>query len=412
MEPYILPLDSKLLQKSTLGKLSRTKIREAFEKQAYHAHQKLNDEAMAKYRADTFERPTNGTEECIFKAFQNAFDIPLHELGVNADLFEMGITSIDLIKVKQMLQIELNIEDIPILTVMTNPSIRTLAEALQSLQKPHEYNPMVVLQKRGSKIPLWLVHPGTGEVLAYMYLASHFTDRPIYGLRARGLQKGEPYFASIPEIVNVYHQKIKWVQPQGPYAIAGYSFGSIVAFEMAKLFNSHGEEVKFLGAFDMSPGVTFPVPDRANCLLIFAFPIGLLTEEQSLIISSKLQSLSPDEQFRQTMDLASKQRMAELDQNLEKLKEWGDLVFSLLRLAVHYAPIGTVASIDVFCATPPDVWGMNKESWKKEHLEKWADFSAEPRYHNVEGVHHTIVDSEYAFTFQRTLKAALAARGI
>src|SRR5207248_365438 len=125
-----------------------------------------------------------------------------------------------------------------------------LATCLDLLKRSNiKYNPIVQLQRNGPKTPLFVIHPGVGEVLIFMNLARHITDRRVYALRARGFD-GEPFFESIPEMVATYLNSIKCVQPSGPYAFLGYSFGSILAFEIAKILESQGEEVKFLGCLD------------------------------------------------------------------------------------------------------------------------------------------------------------------
>src|SRR6202012_2412001 len=43
---------------------------------------------------------------------------------------------------------------------------------------------------------------------------------------------------------------IRQQNPTGPYALAGYSFGGIIAFEMAKQLEDMGLEVKMLAMFD------------------------------------------------------------------------------------------------------------------------------------------------------------------
>lgn len=81
-----------------------------------------------------------------------------------------------------------------------------------------------------------------------MNLARHIDDRPVYALRARGFD-GEPFFKDIDEMIESYHTAIKKTQPKGPYALAGYSFGSILTWEIAKRMTAEGDEVKFLGTF-------------------------------------------------------------------------------------------------------------------------------------------------------------------
>ena len=40
------------------------------------------------------------------------------------------------------------------------------------------------------------------------------------------------------------------MQPQGPYRLVGYSFGGIVAFEVAQQITAQGDRVSLLGFFD------------------------------------------------------------------------------------------------------------------------------------------------------------------
>ena len=47
-------------------------------------------------------------------------------------------------------------------------------------------------------------------------------------------------------------QSITQEQPEGPYRIAGYSFGACVAFEMASQLQAQGRPVEYLFLFDGS----------------------------------------------------------------------------------------------------------------------------------------------------------------
>lgn len=85
-----------------------------------------------------------------------------------------------------------------------------------------------------------------------MNISRHFPDRPIYALRARGFD-GEEFFRSMDEMIDCYHQAIKRRQPEGPYALAGYSFGSILAFEITKIMERDGDQVRFLATIDQPP---------------------------------------------------------------------------------------------------------------------------------------------------------------
>ena len=70
VRPYVLPLDSSLLQKSTLGKLSRAKTRMAFEAGKHRRCEQANDEIIKAYKASHVTQPKNGVELTLLEVFE------------------------------------------------------------------------------------------------------------------------------------------------------------------------------------------------------------------------------------------------------------------------------------------------------------------------------------------------------
>ncbi|HKH45402.1 MAG TPA: non-ribosomal peptide synthase/polyketide synthase [Thermoanaerobaculia bacterium] len=123
------------------------------------------------------------------------------------------------------------------------------------------WSPLVPIQPLGTRTPLFCVHALGGEVLFYYRLARELgTDQPVYGLQARPLDgQAQAPQATIEEMAAEYLQAVRSVQPAGPYLLAGYSFGGIVAFEMARQLTDSGEEVALLALLDQGA----PVGDEA-----------------------------------------------------------------------------------------------------------------------------------------------------
>jgi amino acid adenylation domain-containing protein len=98
--------------------------------------------------------------------------------------------------------------------------------------------------------PLFLVHPIGGDVHCYMSLAQGLGDRcPIYGLQDPVWTDG--YKAtSVEEIASSYLALIRKIQPSGPYSLAGWSFGGVVAFEMAQQLRLVNEQIQLLALID------------------------------------------------------------------------------------------------------------------------------------------------------------------
>ena len=417
VKPYcIIPLEAHLLLKSSLGKLSRAKIRTAFENGAYARYQQQNDDILRQYRSALREDPSNDTEARILALFAELFDLPENEIGVNTSLFEMGVSSIEIIKLKTRIQLDLKLEvEIPVITMMVNPTIRGLAAALKKLQEPKTYSPVVTLQAGGTKTPLWLVHPGVGEVLVFLNLAKYIVNRPVYALRARGFDEGETFFNDIPEVITTYHAAIKANQPSGPYAIAGYSYGAMIAFETTKMLESKGDKVQFLGAFNLPPHIKFRMRqlDWVEVVLNLSYFLDLVGEAYAHEISPQMHQLSHEAVLDFIISKAPPTRMAEMALDKQKLTNWADLAYRMQAIAQHYDPSGMVASMDVFYAIPLSAVAKSKQQWLEEHLSKWSEFVATPpRFHDVDGAHYTMISPTHVFTFQKTLRAALQERGL
>lgn len=201
------------MQKTTFGKISRAKIKTAFEHGDYAMHQRVDYESIKLYkerRSLSRAEPSYGLERLLVRELCEVLDLDAEDIDTERPIFSIGVTSVDLIKLKRNIEKQLSpARDIPMLALLTNPTIRALAKTIQKSDRPIEYNPVVRMQTQGIKTPLWLVHPGVGEVLVFINLAKHITDRSVYTLRARGIDAGETSFESIQEAVMTYHAAIK-----------------------------------------------------------------------------------------------------------------------------------------------------------------------------------------------------------
>lgn len=415
--PYVLPLDKSLLQKSTLGKLPRSKIRASFEQGIYKAYQDVNDECIKAFSASVCLPPSNETERLLLREFQEAIPPSVHGIGVETPIFNMGVSSIELISLKRRIEVALSISNIPIITLMSNPTVRSLACALQELNAPKRYDPVVTLQASGDKTPFWLFHPGVGEILVFLGLAGYLPDRPVHALRARGFNPSERPFSCIDEAVTTYHTAIKATQPIGPYALAGYSYGAMLAFETAKRLEATGDNVRFLGSFNLPPHIKTRMRQLhwTECLMHLSYFLALITEARSreLAAPAGLGTASREDALSAIIAEADPERLESLDLTPSQLARWADLAFALQSMAVDYDPSGVVPCLDIFYCTPLAVVASSRKQWLDEHLSHWAEFCKEtPRFHEVEGEHYTMIGPQFVLGFQKTLRNALAERGL
>lgn len=152
--PYVLPLDYLLLPKSTLGKFSRAKMQKALRNGDFDQYRESNDAIIRNYHASNYMPPSNEMERILLNAFADNVEFFEARFGVETPIFEMGVTSIHLIRLKRDIERCLSIDDIPIVKMMAHPTVRSLAGALHDTHGHKEYNPVVKLQLNGSRTPL------------------------------------------------------------------------------------------------------------------------------------------------------------------------------------------------------------------------------------------------------------------
>ena len=110
---------------------------------------------------------------------------------------------------------------------------------------------LVLLRAGGAKPPLFLIHGVDGTLRPFHDLVRHLEpDQPIYGVLSQALLGESVAFMSIEELAAYYIKTVQAVHPSGPYHFLGYSFGGLVAFEMAQQLRNRGELVGMLGLLD------------------------------------------------------------------------------------------------------------------------------------------------------------------
>lgn len=110
--------------------------------------------------------------------------------------------------------------------------------------RPTRERNLVAIQSRGSRPPLFCIHPSGSDILCYTELGRELGKvQPVYGLRATGLRGVERPLATVPEMADRYIEEMRTVQPKGPYRLLGWSMGGAVALEVAQRLRRHGQAV-------------------------------------------------------------------------------------------------------------------------------------------------------------------------
>jgi thioesterase domain-containing protein len=126
----------------------------------------------------------------------------------------------------------------------------------------------ITLLREGGTEAVYFVHDLSGDALSYRTLVGLLTPE----VRAVGVQMPEGRAASSLEALAAEHVKaIRAVQPRGPYRFVGWSFGGILAHEIAGQLFDQGERIAWVGmidAFPMDAGMEHTAADDVALLLL------------------------------------------------------------------------------------------------------------------------------------------------
>ncbi len=171
-------------------------------------------------------------------------------VSIDDNFFELGGHSMIAVQVMTRLEKQTG-ERLPLSTLFEYPTVRKMARLLHHDAEPVSWNSLVPIKPNGTRQPLYIVHGAGLNVLLFNAVANNLhPDQPVYGLQARGLNGVDEPFRSITEMAEAYVTEIVAHNPTGPYLLSGFSFGGIVAYEMARQLQGQGRHVSLIALFD------------------------------------------------------------------------------------------------------------------------------------------------------------------
>ncbi|MFC9253530.1 beta-ketoacyl synthase N-terminal-like domain-containing protein [Amycolatopsis thailandensis] len=199
------------------------------------------------------------------------------EVPPDADYFELGGTSVLALQVLADIRRELGVR-LRLRDIYAHRTLRDLAGfmAASAGHDPAATGRLVPIRAGGEHPPLFCPHPSGGGVQPYFELARALpAGYPVIGVPAVGLDDGLEPDPTVEAMATRYVGELRQVQPTGPYRLVGWSFGAVIAYEMARRLSAEGDRVATLVLIDanteLDPG---PPPEQESALLINLLTAG------------------------------------------------------------------------------------------------------------------------------------------
>lgn len=346
--------------------------------------------------------PETEIEQKLAQIWQPILNVPLAAIGANTSFFDLGGQSFLSVRMMAKIQQQFHIE-LPLAILIQADTIAALAEKIEAHRHAlpdavgQAPSPLVLLREYGAGIepPLYLVHPVGGNVLCYRGLVSELKvlPRSYFGLQSfAALQQSDaPY--TLESIATHYIDAIQRVRPQGPYDLAGWSMGGVIAVEMARQLIAAGASVNRLLLLDAPAPLDHSMPDTRACIQWF---FRDLHGTDALWMDDYLQNMgrqNKEIQWLQVLDHVLEQGLAPEGTTREDLDTVFNMFVMNLRALRQYQPqiLQGVRHILIARAEQPPIDELKQHAAANDPAWGWHPWIRQPvEVCGIAGDHYSI----------------------
>jgi thioesterase domain-containing protein/acyl carrier protein len=241
--------------------------------------------------------PRDPFELQIVSAASRRLTVP--DIGIRDDLVELGMDRDAARDLADLMGAVLGRHAIPEEIIQLRV-VEDIARMYRDLPRSGQWSSLTELRAGAASLPLICVHPLGGNAFWYLPLARRLNEgQSVYGLHSRGLDLAEEAQREVSVMAASYIEDLRSRIPRGPYALLGWSFGGLVAFEIARQLVALGSTVPLLAICDAGPNDALATPaslDAAFALLVHAVGLDRAAGE--------LMALDPGERLGQLFRLS------------------------------------------------------------------------------------------------------------
>jgi thioesterase domain-containing protein len=266
--------------------------------------------------------------------------------------------------------------------------LRTVLARLISRPKPRPndllrvVSPLVPLQNQGSEPPLFVVHGAGGTVTGYLPLVRALGgDQPVFAFEARGSQKRD--HSRVLALATYYLAALRRLYPNGPYRLAGWSAGALIAFELACQLERQGQRVSHLALID--PPLKLERKKRQTSIKKTS-PLVKFARHQGVNLSESTLSRVPEGQrfsfllkrFKKANLVAAQTTLAEFQRQVQLFNYHFEAIRS-------YVPQSYSGKVFIFLSED------GKKPAESNAMADWEKFAPDLEVERVAGSHQTMM---------------------
>ncbi len=358
---------------------------------------KLDTRALPapEYTAGEYRPPATPTEEVLAGIYARV--LGAERVGVDDSFFDMGGDSLSAMRVIAAINTSLD-ANLAVRTIFDAPSVRSLSQQLGRHASSAEVIPVEIL-KEGTGVPLCCIHDVFGLSWSYRALGDYL-DCPIIGIQQIE-QTEESESGSIRDMAKNYADRLQALYPTGPYNLLGWSFGGLVAHELAIELRRRGCVVQHVVLLD--PALSDGRDIAGNQALDASQILEQILRTNCIDIPEESGSLT----YRKAAELIRRQQREAVDFALppEELLE-----FTVQRVNANqlyllgHVPDVFEGDMVIFSAARSQ---RNRDS---SLLQRWRPYVAgDITEHSVDCTHHAMLSTESLSEYGERLKRLLEA---
>ncbi|HEX3045685.1 MAG TPA: amino acid adenylation domain-containing protein [Bacillota bacterium] len=376
-------------------------------------------------QADTginYVAPRNELEEQLAKMWRAALN--LDKIGVYDNFFELGGDSLKaatlILQTNDFFQVQ-----IPLTEIFRNATIDEVSKYIFQIKDQNDREDqtrfdsatrevLVSLKQNASPGNLFFIHAGSGEIDGYMHLSNYLAaDSNLWGIRSERFADHCPQSLTIEDIARKYVQKIRQVQPQGPYRIAGWCIGGTISYEIVRQLELMNETVAFFGLINsLAPQPVTDVVDfsleaekkmvkeflraadanEVESVILQIDQINHMAKLWSLVVDSLVTLNIDPNQIKKSIPEGIAVTIPNFDQlNTKELLYYFNVVRSYIYARSQYIPAGKIH-------TQVHFFEADRARIKSKNL--WDSFCVKPiQYLEITGDHFSIFKNPEVVSF-------------